>query len=332
MKILHLSHNGLPDARVEKNAMTMKKKGHEFHFLSGIPSKSIQPFSTTSTAFYKNDVAMIIGKYDWHRAIRKIDPDIIHAHNIFACRITFGLDHPVVYDDHEWWTRNFPIYFALRKPYAKLVSVFTLLSMRKWEQKAIQSYPTLTVHERIAESHRREYDGWVRSTPNFPSLLSVSQIPNNDNREGSVYLGSDARKPNRAEYRNMKGLPEKVVFDSIYGLDYKDMLTKLTDYKIGLIPWNNHPLHHYACPAKAYDYLHAGLQVISPRTMSILKGNPYVHFFDTLNEIPSIIEEIEYDDIDPDLIRNHARQNCIWETQENKIYDAYEEAFRRDKN
>lgn len=329
MRVLHISHSGIPDARVEKNAFTMKKKGHELLFMSGIQSEVVPPFTSVSRAFYKNDALMAFGKMGWPRKIRHIDPDVIHAHDIFACRMTFGLGYPVIYDDHEWWTRNFPIWFGLRAPYAKLLSLPALISMRKWEHRAVTSYPTLTVHENIAESHRREYGGWVRTTNNYPSLPSVTSIPSNNDRNGAVYLGSDARKKKRPSYRSMDGLPKSVVFDRLFGLTYRDMLVRLTEYKVGLIPWNCHQLHHYASPAKAYDYLHAGLHVISPRTMSVLNGIPFVHFFDSLDEIPAIIEDIEHDDTSPEKIIEHARKHHTWESQERKVHAAYAQALRR---
>jgi Glycosyltransferase Family 4 len=38
--------------------------------------------------------------------IRESKPDIVHAHNIFAAKMSAELGVPFVYDDHEYW----PIY------------------------------------------------------------------------------------------------------------------------------------------------------------------------------------------------------------------------------
>lgn len=340
MRILHISHGILPDARIERNAMTMEKRGNVLHFLggsklgllSGNPtvSKQCPPFVSMSEAYYGSDLLMLAASRFWQRQIKRIDPDIIHAHDLLACRMTFGLDYPVVYDDHEWWTRNFPIWYHMRGKVRKLLTLPTLLAIPRWERRALTTYPTLTVSEPIAESHRREYGGRVGVTPNYPSLAEVEGLKADNSRSGSVYLGSDVVARVGAKryspYRDPTGLPSEVKYDRLHGFSYRDMMRHLTAYRIGLIPWNCHPLHHYACPAKAFDYLHAGLQVIAPETMTLLKGHPYVTLFKDLKEIPSLISSLP--DVSPASIMAHARRQHIWENQEPIILDAYEEAIQ----
>lgn len=332
MKILHISHGRLPDPRVEKNAEVLKDRGHTVLFLGGHKTEYKGPFQRTYDEEYYTEILMLLWQHEWRRTIRAIKPDFIHAHDIHAARLTFGLGIPTVYDDHEWWTRNFPIWYEMRGIFRKMFAYPTLLKIPAWERRAIQEYPTLTVSEGIAESHRREYNGWVAVTLNYPSLKEVVGIrAYGRKRNGAVYQGSDARKrkwvKKPSPYRDMTGLPSDVKFDRIYGMPYHDLLMTLCKYKIGLIPWKCHPLHRNACPAKAYDYLHTGLQVISPRSMVLLRGIPYVHFFDTLDEIPGIIETME--DIDPAEIINYAREHLVWESQTSRIINAYDEALRR---
>lgn len=333
MRILHIAHGGLPDGRIEKNAMLMAERGHELFFLGGRPSKPCEPFVRIEKAITTNDTTHMIGRWIWHKKIRSMRPDIIHAHDILAVSNTFGLGYPVVYDDHEWWTRNYPIWFGMRNIVRKILSLPAYFMIPRWEKEALTSYATLTVSESIAESHRKQYRAWVRTTQNYPRLGDHSGISSPKARSGNVYSGSDVRHRvgirKEASYRDMTGLPKSVKFDKIYGLSYQDMHKKLMTYKVGLIPWSCHPLHHYASPTKAYDYLHAGLQVVSPRTMTVLHGIPFVHFFDSLDEIPDIISSMP--DVDPKKIQAWASKNCIWDVYVPVILEAYAEAIRRSK-
>jgi hypothetical protein len=333
VRILHISHGGLPDPRVERNAEVLAKHGHDMFFLGGHSSGDYKgPFHVVMQAFYGTELLMMVAILKWRKQIRYINPDIIHAHDILAARMTFGMGIPVVYDDHEWWTRNFPIWFNMRKNIRKLFSIPTLLQVPRWEKRAAREYPILTVSEPVAASHRREYDAWVCVTLNYPSLKEVEGIHDDPvERTGAVYVGTDVRMRVGAKawapYRDPTGLPDSVHLDRIAGLEYHDLMRRLRHYEVGLIPWSCHPLHHYACPAKAYDYLHSGLQVISPRSMSILSGHPYVTMFDSLEEIPGIIEAL--DPIDPEEIIEYARRHHVFERYSGVIKDAYVEAFER---
>jgi len=86
VRILHISHGGLPDPRIEKTACTMKNEGHELFFLGGRPIKyqDLQAFEKTFSLPVGNDLDVVINpsiKRKWLDAIRKLNPDIIHAHN-----------------------------------------------------------------------------------------------------------------------------------------------------------------------------------------------------------------------------------------------------------
>lgn len=335
MLILHLTPGGIPDARLERAAYSMKKRNCNVYLLAGKSTTYNGPFDRCFFAPLGNDLLTPIQKHKWMKTIKNINPDIIHAHNISVARFLLGSDYPIVYDDHEFWSLNFPLWYHMRPFVRKIFSLHSLFLIPKWEQQLLTKYPTLTVSEPIAESHKAHNNtAWVKVTLNYPSLFEVAHIKDRENRFGLVYEGTDIRKrfgvKNAAPYRDMSGLPSCVYFDRIYGLSYSDLLTRLTHYQIGIIPWNPHQIHHLVCPAKAFDYLHAGLQVISPRTMTILKDIPYVHFFDSLNEIPAIIEQIEL--IPSSEIIAYAREHHVWESQEANMILAYKEAIRRKQN
>src|SRR5678816_930552 len=94
MRILHLSDDGLPDWRVEKSALSAKKKGYEVVFagrLNSIPQSTV--FSETYPI--KWTAAAMIGipyyygrvKKQIEKLVKQVRPDIVHSHNIGSAKI-----------------------------------------------------------------------------------------------------------------------------------------------------------------------------------------------------------------------------------------------------
>jgi hypothetical protein len=106
LRILHLSHDGLPDWRVEKSAMSAARRGHEVFFsgthLANYYNHDIfsQVYRISWTAkarlgipFYWNSVKKQIEK-----VIRETNPDIILAHNVFSGKMISEFGVPFVYE------------------------------------------------------------------------------------------------------------------------------------------------------------------------------------------------------------------------------------------
>ena len=117
MRILHLSHESLPDWRVEKSAIMSSKLGHEVIFAGRKPSNdySRKTFSKICEINWTAKARMGIPFY-WHsvkrqvqRIIKQVNPDIVHAHNIFSAKMISELELPYVYDDHAVLVKTFKI-------------------------------------------------------------------------------------------------------------------------------------------------------------------------------------------------------------------------------
>src|SRR5215472_17595497 len=110
LKILHISHESLPDWRIEKAAISALNNGHTVAF-AGIYPKSYnnKTFSEIYNLVWTAKARFGIPFY-WHsvkkqleKIIRQARPDIVHAHNIFSAKMISEFDVPFVYDDHEYW-------------------------------------------------------------------------------------------------------------------------------------------------------------------------------------------------------------------------------------
>jgi glycosyltransferase involved in cell wall biosynthesis len=109
LRVLHLSHEGLPDWRIEKSAISASRRGHEIAFGG---SKQTRHFTSIFSKVYEIDWAEAAKfgiVFYWHyvkkqikKIIRDSRPDIIHAHDIFAAKIISEFGIPFVYDDHEY--------------------------------------------------------------------------------------------------------------------------------------------------------------------------------------------------------------------------------------
>jgi hypothetical protein len=329
MIVLHLSHHGIPDARVEKTAHTMKSRGWECFLSAGGPSKHCydSPFYSVYELPRVRGFSAPYHSYPWQKHIKKVKPDVIHAHDIIAARMCFGLkDIPVIYDDHEWWTLNYHLFVKSRKLHKRLAALPTTLRVGNWERRAVQ-WPTITVNEKIAQHHKDKYGAeWVAITENYPSRRQMSMVPTiNAERKGAVYAGNDARPGAKTVvYRNRDEVPSDFEYDKVYGLDWRSYMIRLQKYKVGLIPWKPHKLHQYMSATKMFDYLHAGLQVVAPESSSVPRSR-YIHTFDDCRDIPAIVESLP--DYNPSVIKYDAHCIFSWETQEKNIVDTYEVAL-----
>lgn len=325
MRILHTSHTGLPDPRIEKTAMTMKKEGHDVVFLGGLPvhNQSLHIFDEVYYVPMVNNLRFVIDsgfRKKWMEMIDEIRPDVVHAHNINAAAIMLDTEYPVIYDDHEYWSkqifrfgeRGFIRKIAL-KPFVKRIPI--------WEREILERYPVLTVSENIAKEHR-EIASHVNVTKNYPVVAEAKKLSNTENRSGNVYVGGDFNIPKFAPHRDMTGLRDVLEFEVITGIEHDTMMEMLTHFRFGLTPWREHPFHKYCEPNKHYEYLVAGLQVILTSSLAHpFENESYVHSFETYDEITDLFASI--DDIDAQIIMDHSREKYVWETQEHLIREIY---------
>ena len=235
MKILHLSHESLPDWRIEKSAITASNLGHEVFFAGRV--SNAYPGDSFSKSYEINWTAKArLGiPFYWHSVRKQFDkvlketkPDVIHAHNIFSAKMVSEFGVPFVYDDHEFW----PIYVKRQSEVSKqnqqnnqtygwqrprvlarkilrgfLASKAVRLWTR-WEREIVSSNPTITVSEQIAAELRTNYDAKsVFVVPNFPMHSEVKDFekPRFHDNLSSVYAGVEAKGEITPSHRKIDG-------------------------------------------------------------------------------------------------------------------------------
>ncbi len=325
MKVLHASHKGLPDQRIERAAFVAKKRGDDIHFLGLGSTKSpdLNVFQTTAMLRKLNNREVALDKTirrEWADAIRTIAPDIIHANDIIAAIFSSTLGIPMVYDDHEYWSaqrvayENWPILWKIRsRPF--------LQAIPRWEQELVTKHVTITVSEGIAAEHRK-ISNRVFVLQNYCLLSEVEHLPQNPNRQGIVYVGDDFRKKKFLPHRNLAGLKDYLEFDDITGLSRIELYQRLTKYRFGLLPFKPISYHKYSNSAKLFDYLNCGLQVLLTQRLFESHGSlPFTIPFDDYSDLPKLVETVPI--AEPKEIMEFAHKNLVWESQQDKLFEAY---------
>jgi len=246
LRILHLSHDGLPDWRVEKSALSASIRGHEVVFggtrpinpITKIFSK-VYEFDLPEGAkfgipFYLNNVKKQIEKI-----IKDVRPDIIHGHNIFVAKIISAFGIPFVYDDHEYTSvfaralaepvkikdvyykktlkSNSSTRITQTKKRIRKLAWNHLLKYRavklwsKWEREVLSTNcPVIVTNENVAHELRnnRHNIDKVFAVPNCPMRMESNDLekPLFHSSLSSVHAGIDSSGIHA--HRNLDGLPE----------------------------------------------------------------------------------------------------------------------------
>lgn len=297
-----MSHNSLPDWRVEKSAMTSSKFGYKSYFAGpkSIAYNQKDIFAHLFTISWQNygelrgrQLSSAIGNpLYWHamkkqakKIVDELRPDIIHAHNLYSAKLALSLKMPFVYDDHEFWSQIPRI--RMEKSGSKIarrfLNRFIASLWSKWEREIVSTAPVITTSEKVSEHHKEVgNNNQVFFVPNYPAKNETNELssPQEHAELSSVYLGADDEaKPD--PHRNVAGLTalyrinkigslvwigiERTSDDKITYKGYlpRDALYKeMSNHSIGLLPWRKHWSHSYFNPNKPYEYAHAGLLVI----------------------------------------------------------------------
>jgi hypothetical protein len=248
LRILHLSHDGLPDWRVEKSALSASIRGHQVAFGGTKPINDITNlFSKVyeidwaegakfGISFYLHYVKKQIGK-----VIRDARPDIVHAHNIFSAKIISEFGIPFVYDDHEYTsafakalaesvkindvyyrttlTSGSPTLINKTKKLVRRLAWNHLFKYRavnlwsKWEKEILSSTcPAIVTTDTVARElrNRRHNFDKLFVVPNFPMKVECKlEKPYFHTRLSSVYAGIEPFNSTGIHaHRNLDGLPD----------------------------------------------------------------------------------------------------------------------------
>jgi glycosyltransferase involved in cell wall biosynthesis len=239
MRILHVSHESLPDWRIEKSATTAANLNNEVYFVGrGSNSYTRKTFSKIYKISWGAKARFGVPFY-WHsvkkqleRVLKETRPDVIHAHNIFSAKLVSEFGIPFVYDDHEFWSR---LSMLLREIVQKretigdkshksdhlkymgiqlmmirriIINNYAIKLWTNWEQEIVSTHPTITVSEQIAEQLRTNYHAKnVFVVPNFPMYSEVKDFekPHYIDSLSSVYAGVEARGDVTPAHRKIDG-------------------------------------------------------------------------------------------------------------------------------
>lgn len=306
VKILHVSDNGLPDWRIEKSALSAKKRGDKTYFAGLRPDYSntrIKAFDWwynldwdyKARYYYPNEWMTL--KKQLLNIVTDCKPDFIHAHDIFAAYLVkdCNLGIPWIYDNHEYWSRSIIYQYNQNDYFKKSDPIHAHIPndyWRKWELDIINAneIPLIVPSKRIAEElNYFNKDANVFVVPNYPSLEEIKDIPEPVEHKDILSVFTSNGKPNpgyKTPIKNIDGFFD--LFDTgnlgqLNTIGWNDtsgnfihhhgpiphnkMYSLLTQFDIGLIPWKHHPFHPYCSPNRAYEYAHAGLIPVIPPSL-----------------------------------------------------------------
>ncbi|HET6640088.1 MAG TPA: glycosyltransferase, partial [Nitrososphaeraceae archaeon] len=240
MRILHVSHESLPDWRIEKSAITASNLGNDVFFAGKLSNDysrksfaKIYKINWNAKArlglpYYSDSI-----KKQLDKVLKETKPDVIHAHNIFSAKMVSEFGIPFVYDDHEYWSRLSQLLREIarakdlhgestrHKGYSKmmlskatnirrsLINRYAIKLWTKWEQEIVSSHPTITVSEQIAADLRTNYNAKdVFVVPNFPMFSEVRDFekPRYHDSLSSVYAGGDGNNIDKYPNRDIDNL------------------------------------------------------------------------------------------------------------------------------
>lgn len=374
LKVLHLHDSDLDDPRIINAAVTGQRAEYEPYFCGVMSGDTLVDGVFKGYKWIKfSDLARVASRFIpgiehiWRRypyprshiylerqiksVIDDIRPDIIHAHNIFAAHYASLFDVPVVFDDHECYSK-----FAKAKHEydttlrGRAISKLKQTRWSKWEREVSEHSPVITVSPGIAEYYKTLASD-VFVVPNYPMstdiVLDQLRYSADNPTLNSVYLGTDSTF-NPSTIRNISGLHE--TFDTCTGrllrigvkspntsfirsfgnIPMSDAYSYMQDAgHIGLIPWKQHWFHPLCSPNKSYEYAHCGLHLIITDDLTFVIDEfrglcDIIHNYDELHERLAYYNS-HRDELDSKRLAtlNYAKKHFIWETQESKILEAY---------
>jgi glycosyltransferase involved in cell wall biosynthesis len=262
MRILHLSHESLPDWRIEKSAITSAKLSNEVFFAGRVSNSytrrifsKVYRISWGAKARFGLPFYWQAVKKQLEAVLKETRPDVVHAHNIFSAKMVSEFGIPFVYDDHEFW----PIYVKRQSEVSKQNQMNTRVFSRawprtiirktvrdfltssaiklwtKWEREIVSSHPTITVSDQIAEQLRTNYRAKnVFVVPNFPMYSEVKDFekPHFIDSLSSVYAGVEARGEITPAHRKMDGFISTFLENDIGNLTIIGWNDKSTSDKV----------------------------------------------------------------------------------------------------
>ena len=141
--------------------------------------------------------------------IETTKPDIIHAHNVIAARLALESELPLIYDDHEYWSKE------ARHRIRDIADVYRWIKWSVWEKIILKKASAIiTVSNEIAREHLK-YNSRVFILPNLPMSREVHGLRKLKTRRkiSIVYIGSISEP--QPSYRNIHGFIRLILRNNI---------------------------------------------------------------------------------------------------------------------
>lgn len=330
MKILHFSDEGLPDTRIERYALIQSQNGYEPYFCGNTNKRLWLSNNFKEITYLPAEPTVKLGLPYFYPKFRKkfkkiytrIQPDIIHAHNLITAKTCLDLNLQYIYDDHEYWSKQ----IAARSDIS--ISLFSkrrftnrrfLSFVNKFEKKIIQNAAAvITVSETIAAEHAR-WNSNVFTISNFPTSYETEKITHlnqpTDKLKAVLVTVYESNSEKETTDRIIKICNDiNFELDVIGPVDKKfphvkylgfiphvQLLSKLSDYHLGILTMPAHELrtnyYHYYNPNRIFLFCHAGVTPIIHEKMTPLKNifGDLCITVDSESQIKAVIERLKGD-------------------------------------
>ncbi|MFX0198332.1 MAG: glycosyltransferase [Candidatus Hodarchaeota archaeon] len=368
MKILHLSDGTLPDIRIERAAINAIEKKHEVIFAGGAPvtgqifNAFTKTYSQPWTRYQRLGIpftARTHQKWLW-QILQHEEPDLIHAHDLFAGKLALDLGYPFVYDDHEYWgvqikDAGTQLWQPRREPHRRLALSFATRNWRRWEALILHQTPCITVSEEIARIYRKiQPNTYV--IPNVPTRKETKIIPPNtpiDSEFRVAYISArgdlafDARgdaaalglwRENQMEAKLVFVGPQILKSSNVENhgfVPHNDMFQIIANCDVALMGWET-SFPHLSIQNKFALFLHTGLRTMLPKSLVVMGRFATHHnvgwIWHSPDELKTLIQELSNSYFaDPDAVNQEkkrtravAQKYLLWEQYEARLYEAYE--------
>jgi len=363
LRVLHVSDNSLPDARVEKMAYLSKKRDWETFFAGpGFDSFSLGESVFDGLFFMPWNRYVRLGfppYFQWvkrklKKIINMVKPDVIHAHDVFSAKMVCDLGYPFVFDDHEFASleKKSDVEWERNDLSDRTVGRYEVWRWSRWERELSLRAPVITVSHDIAEFYAK-LGAKVFTVPNYPSLFELSKVHLSKEKNESftaVYLGNDI-SASHSPYRDVKGIINvfeelgfRLVVIGDTKLSSKGMIVSkdyiphlrlydvMSQYHVGLLPWKKHWFHKYANPNKPYMYAHSGMVVVVTSSLrNVVRAfegrartiEDYSDLKEILLELSQGMDAVLKEGKDN---REYALNNLVFECYEREVMEAYKNA------
>ncbi|NHJ40556.1 MAG: glycosyltransferase family 4 protein [Asgard group archaeon] len=208
-KILMIKDGSLPDIRVEREVEALSKEGYQIYLIYSEKAKGkinpifketfLVPMNIKARIYFSKEVMKVATQY---KVIsKKIQPDIIHAHDIMAANIARFIitdKTKFVYDDHEVWeiyTKR--IYKKAKGFKKKLMQLYVYLRTKKIIEKILKKIDLLIVineHWINYYSNKGINKNKIVQVENFASEKLIDEIKKNKGIVDDFFIKDNRKK------------------------------------------------------------------------------------------------------------------------------------------